>query len=414
MSLHPRLARLFGEWDLLGVRWALLRSRGDLSTPEGDVDVLVEPSHLPQVLRAARDAGFAELPGPHRGTHLLIFDRPSAWWLWLHVVTDLGFGPWHAIGAGLGAGCLGRRETGPVARLAPGDEFWVTLMHDLIDHREVRANHRCQLARLATEAPCGGELVTALAALLPADFGPAQLRAAAAAGRWSAVEAVVPAVGGAARTVGRPSLLARGHRRVTRLLGRLRQFPRTRGVSVALLGPDGAGKSTLAEGLHSSFVLPTRGIYMGLTGGWLRHADRLRVPGVVGLLRLGIIWGRYLRAQYHVARGRLVVFDRYIFDADVPPPFPLSAAGRLARWVEGRACPAPDIAVVLDAPGWVMHERKREYDAATLEHWRARFLTLRRRVRGLEIVDATAGAEVVRAEVLERIWRRYAERWRRS
>ena len=135
---------------------------------------------------------------------------------------------------------------------------------------------------------------------------------------------------------------------------------------MALLGPDGAGKSTLSESLRRSSVFPSRQVYMGLTGGWLRHVDRLRVPGIVRVGRLLVIWGRYLRGQYHVYRGRLVVFDRYVLDAEVPPPYPLGPFGRLARRIDGRSCPPPDLVLILDAPGTVMHQRKGEYTPETL------------------------------------------------
>ena len=76
---------------------------------------------------------------------------------------------------------------------------------------------------------------------------------------------------------------------VARLRGavefRLRGW-RRRGISVALLGPDGAGKTTLAGEIDNSFIFPVRRVYMGLTGGLLRHVNRLRVPGLV-LLRTG-------------------------------------------------------------------------------------------------------------------------------
>jgi thymidylate kinase len=182
-------------------------------------------------------------------------------------------------------------------------------------------------------------------------------------------------------------------------------------MGVALLGPDGAGKSTLATGIQDTFPFPVCQVYMGLTGGMLRYIDRLRLPGVVRLGRLLVIWSRYARAQYHIARGRLVVFDRYIYDAEVPTPHSLTRAGRLGRWIDGRACPSPDLVVVLDAPGVVMHRRKGEYDPQTLEHWRRSFLALQRRVPGLVVVDATRGIEEVRAEVTERVWQHYSGRW---
>jgi len=110
-------------------------------------------------------------------------------------------------------------------------------------------------------------------------------------------------------------------------------------------------------------------------------------------------------------RGRLVVFDRYTYDADVPPPYRLTRWGRMARWVDGRSCPAPDLVLILDAPGTVMHQRKGEYTPETLEEWRQRFLGIPRRVPHAVVLDTTRAPEAVRTEAMYQIWRCYAERW---
>src|SRR5205807_2194500 len=101
-------------------------------------------------------------------------------------------------------------------------------------------------------------------------------------------------------------------RGASRILDRCLGVSHRRGLSVALLGPDGAGKSTLAEGIKHTFIFPVHVTYMGLTDGHLPLVDRLRVPGLVLAGRLCIFWCRYLMARYHQVRGRLVVFDRYI------------------------------------------------------------------------------------------------------
>ena len=54
--------------------------------------------------------------------------------------------------------------------------------------------------------------------------------------------------------------LGRGMRRL------VASWPR-RGPSVAVLGPDGAGKSTLTRGIADAFGLPARVVYMGLWQG---------------------------------------------------------------------------------------------------------------------------------------------------
>jgi thymidylate kinase len=411
VRLHPTLATLFHAWAGQGVRWCALRLPEDLEAPRGDLDLLLAPESLPEAKRLALQLGFAELPGYHRGTHLLAYDRRAECWLWLHLVTELAFGPFGAVRPGGEAEALARVTHQSVLRLAPDDELWIGLLHALLDREGVPAGRRERLAGLADRASASGVFPAALANLLPAEWSPARVLEAVRQRSWSELERLAPLTKREAARRGRPPLVRRVLRRTRRVVREMRDARRQRGVSVALLGPDGAGKSTLAAGLIRSSVFPVRQVYMGLTGGMLRHVDRLRVPGVVRAGRLLVIWGRYLRAQYHQARGRMVVFDRYIYDAEVPPPYRLGPFGRVARWMDGRSCPAPDLVLVLDAPGAVMHGRKGEYNAETLEHWRQRFLALQHRVPRLEVIDTTQGPDAVRSDALERIWRHYVARW---
>lgn len=181
---------------------------------------------------------------------------------------------------------------------------------------------------------------------------------------------------------------------------------RPHGMSVALLGPDGAGKSTLAAGIQQSFQVPVRVLYMGLGSDHQSGPAWTRRLGRAG--RLLTLWGRYLNARYYQAHGRLVIFDRYTYDALLTPSEGLNRIGRLSRWVRAHACPAPDLAVLLDVPGDVMYQRKGEHSPAHLEAERQRFLALRERIPQMVVVDATRVAETVRADVIDQIQRRYA------
>jgi thymidylate kinase len=234
----------------------------------------------------------------------------------------------------------------------------------------------------------------------------------ARAGDWEALEGLAPAL--RANWTRRPPvdsgrrMFRRRWQALTDLLSLV--WWRRRGLSVALLGPDGAGKSTLAQGIKGSSIFPVHLAYMGLTGGALPYADRLLLPGLVQLGRIGILWSRYVRGLYHQVRGRLVVFDRYIYDAMTPHPERLNWYRRATRWIDGHACPGPDLVLVLNAPGETMYERKGEYTPAMLEDWRQHFLALQHWLPQLELVDTTRTAEEVCADVMDRIWRRYAAR----
>jgi thymidylate kinase len=410
-EIAPALGRVMDAWEATGIRWCFLHPPLEPAAPRGDVDVLIHPVDMDAATRGLVRLGFARLPRGERGAHFLGYDEVEGQWLWLHLVNELTFGPYRVLRTAAAEACVARRVPGPLPVLAPSDEFWVTLLHRLLDRGSLSEAHRERLTALRPLAEADGELAGSLPRVFPGGWTASRMLQTVDAGDWRTLETVGRAAARecarrARRDVG-PWLAAAGRK----LGARLRAARGMRGVGVALLGPDGAGKSTLAAGLARTFPLPVKQVYMGLTGGMLRRVDKLRIPGVVRVGRLMVIWARYLRARYHLARGRLVVFDRYIYDSEVPTPFPLGPSARAARWMDGHACPGPDMVVVLDAPGALMHERKGEYDPVMLELWRSRFLSVRRRVPDAEIVDASRDPEIVLRDVSARIWRRYLHRW---
>jgi thymidylate kinase len=198
---------------------------------------------------------------------------------------------------------------------------------------------------------------------------------------------------------------------VARRAGALRRWRSRRGISVAVVGADGSGKTTLAAGLHRNLPVRSVVIYMGLTGGAIRRAAQLRVPGVVFLATAVVLWARYLRACSHLLRGRIVIFERYVYDGVAPPGRPFRPFERISRRLLRQICPAPDLVLVLDAPGEEMYARKGEYDAATLEQWRGAFRSLSARPN-VRIIDASRSADAVRADALALIWAVWSERLR--
>lgn len=409
--LHPRLQRVFTAWEEAAIKWCALRLPDNAFAPDSDIDLLVDSADLETAADLAESQAFVRLPGDHRGVHLITYDPDTGTWLWIHCVAELVFGPYQALRGEPATSLLQRRLPGLPPRLPPEDEFWVTLAHCLLDRRKVALKHRPRLAALAEQCTTNSVIARGLDALLPASLTSERLVQASLVSDWDAVEAMIPGLVEAASRRAPPGLRTRTDRLVKRFLSRPREAWARRGVSVALLGPDGAGKSTLASGIERTFVFPVRQVYMGLTGGMLQRVDRLRIPGVVRVSRLIVIWCRYLLAQYHVARGRLVVFDRYIYDAEVPTPYPLSLADRVGRWIDGHCCPAPDLILLLDAPGDVMHQRKPSYSAETIENWRQHFLRLQRRRPMMEVLDSTRSIDEVRIQATDLLWREYIRRW---
>ena len=124
-------------------------------------------------------------------------------------------------------------------------------------------------------------------------------------------------------------------------------------------------------------------------------------------------WWRYAGSLRHRALGRAVVFDRYVYDARLPPRGSKVRLKRPYFWVLSHTCPAPTVAVLLDAPGEVMYARGREYDPAHLEAERGRYAQLAARVPRLVRVDADRPAEEVLRDVVSHVWEHYRTRNRR-
>jgi thymidylate kinase len=408
---HTASTAVLKELTQRQVRWALLRSPAEETSTDGDIDLLVHPSDMSVVRDVFLALGFLSLP--RAGTHFLSYDASTDVWLWFHVVDALSF-LGGQVETDAAEACLARRLRCEPIRLAPDDAFWVLLLHCALDKRAVAPRHRSTLQQLAAPEPLTGPMATFMAnfcALEPTTVTPQTLVQMVATGEWTGVEQTMWKLADQWRRRHRPPFLRRRRDEAKSYAAALKRAIYSPGLSVALLGPDGAGKSTLATGIAASFKLPVSIMYMGLTGGFLQRVAKLRIPGVVFVGRALVIWRRYLRARLHQARGRLVVFDRYIFDAFVPHPRRLNVLERLSRRLNGYLCPAPDLVLILDAPGDLMHVRKGEYDGEMLEDWRRHFLALQQRIPDIvEVIDATQDKEAVRRDATQRIWRRYRAR----
>jgi thymidylate kinase len=411
---HPLLHSVFNAFHAEGVRWALLRLPLVLGAANGgDVDLLLASGDVRRVQKILQNFGFVNIT-PYSGSvhmYFVTYDRPTDSWLCLDLVSELSFGRHNSLKTRAEEKCLATCQYhGVVRTLAPDDDFWILLSHCILDKGFIAGRHRARLQELLPAVRTDGLIAQALEGLSLTGWSLDRMLECVSAGDWTALESIAPALTASAirRHVIAPWQMA--ILRLSRLKDRLLNLRRCRGLSVALLGPDGAGKTTLMVDIQESFMLPVRSVYMGLTGGLLRYIAMLHVPGIVFLGRLLVFWGRYLLAQYHQARGRHVVFDRYIYDAMVPHPERLNWLRRASRWMDGHACPGPDLVLVLDAPGEVMYARKGEYTAETLEEWRHYFLALKKRFPQVEVIDTTRDRDAVRIEVIDRIWQRYVSR----
>ncbi len=221
-------------------------------------------------------------------------------------------------------------------------------------------------------------------------------------------------------------------------------------ASIALIGPDGAGKTTLTRMLAESGLLRFKPIYMGIdvrasnvvlpssrlaekiksrlgrrrgmpgagANSATRQGRRLRHTGWVAarlVNRLADEWYRQSVSWWYQGLGYTVLYDwHFVFD------FTLEVAGatnetvdrRIHRWCLRHLYPRPGLVIFLDAPGSLLFARKGELGPEELERRRQAFLEVGRGVPGFVRVDATRPLPEVYSEVVGCILRSLPRRGR--
>jgi thymidylate kinase len=393
-----------------GVRWCLLR--GDAADAERgarDIDLLVDKADHDRLTSVLSTSGYLRVRGYGRGrtSFHVGYDREAAAWVRLDVAADLAYGQFAELETHAAAGCLARRSrSGGVSTLDPDDAFWVLLLHCLLDKAAVAERHRDRLQGLAGIARDDLPMGRMVGSLLPRSWTQDRVRAVVRAGDWDELMDLRAPIIAHLRWSDPVGTLCRTILGVSqRTFGYARLGLHRRGLSVALLGPDGAGKTTLATAIEADFGLPVQRVYMGMWGQRDPGFGQ-RIPGLAILARPLVVWRKAAAAQIHRARGHVVIFDRYTYDAMLPPTGRHTGLKRVYFWVLAHTAPAPDLVFVLDAPGTTLFARKGESDPASLERDRVAFRSLEGRIRGLQIIDGTRPMETVRADIVERIWQR--------
>jgi thymidylate kinase len=412
-ATHPVLRRLFTALEGRGLLWTLLRVPSNLAAPKGDVDLLVSKADADALREVAVGLGFVPLPGWESPPDLILvcYDRPTDRWLLLDVATAVSFRAQPSWQLADAAGqVLSRRQLRDgIAMPADADAFWLLLLHCLLDKHGVAPHHRGRLQELVaagSRSPIGRATCRAAGGRLT----PGPFMDATRSGAWETLDDLGARL--AAELKRRRTARERWRVLARRGVATARKpllLRRRRGVNVALLGPNGVGKSTAAAALQRSFPFESRVLYMGIWKGTGGSRPQQTVEVVTRPVR---IWCRYLRAQYHQLRGRLVIFDRYVYEALLPARPPLVAAKRPYFWLLAHMVPPAQSVVVLDVPGHVAYGRKQENPPHELESERRFYASLAGRVPSFELIDAVDGPETVRAEMSAIVWRDVANRWR--
>ena len=206
---------------------------------------------------------------------------------------------------------------------------------------------------------------------------------------------------------------------------RLRRLEQPRGYHLLLLGPDGAGKSTVAEELQrqlsGAFLgtakcsFPPRLLNRPEGTPGQPHAVRPRSP-LASAVRAVAYWWVYYGPGYYatvypaLVRGKLVIHDRHLVDCQIDPVRYRYRGPQKLLSVIWRLTPKPHLSVVLDVPPEILQARKQEVPFEVSSRQRQAYLQLARQLPGSLVVDGGLPLEQVVEQIAQRITGDLADR----
>lgn len=298
---------------------------------------------------------------------------------------------------------------------APADAFTYYLIKK-VDKGHLDEDQAVQLSRRFCEDPEAA--ASSLRNLLP-PLGARIVEQAARSGKWSTVRRALPLLRKALRRRSEEQTL---QERFSQAAGEVRRtlerIVLPSGLTIAVLGPDGSGKSSVAAQVSAELAQAfRRARYQHLKPRlWATkpsatsavtdpHAKPVR-GRALSTAKLLHFWATYvlgglLQVVPARIRSTLLIFDRYYHDILADPwRYRYGGSQILARRL-GRFVPHPDLVFILDAPAELLQRRKKEVSFAESKRQRMAYLGLAREFSNVHVVDAAQPMEKVVAVVLK-------------
>lgn len=240
---------------------------------------------------------------------------------------------------------------------------------------------------------------------------------AAESGDWSAVERSAVQLGAELALQARRRFPVRhAATKLLKFVDRAARLLRPDGLSVVVLGPDGAGKSSTTDAVGGPDLLPVfdRSVCWGFVPPLHRLIGRNLGPSsephtlpprsLANSTLRATYWFLYstmgyARVHLALARNSLVLYDRHFVDILVDPKRYRYAGPMWPMRLIWRLIPKPDLVILLDAPAELIQARKQEVPIAETDRQRAAYLQLVTGLGNGRVVSSAKPFEEVTREI---------------